>query len=416
MAQKSGGFFSDGKVRLMLIALVFSLVSTACDSSVNPPWYPTTTTTNNSSADSGKPIVSYSSTTSSDVTENSTSDTTTAESSDTTDLSSVQTSTPAEQSNSSSATTDSPVTAAPTTTTLTSSSTTTTSTAAPTQAPVTTTKKNLTPSPSTIITPKASGSKVSENEKVKIDYSNTDDGYVMVKYTGQKSNIRLRIIAESGMMNTYVLQKGAAYEAFPLFDGNGTYEMIIYENDGGKSYATAHSASISVSLSSEFAPFLVPTQYVKYDKNTDAVEFSSELCAGAQTALEKVDAVYGWIIDNVDYDKNSAEKLNTTNYVPVVDDTLKSKEGICFDYSSLAAAMLRSQNVPTKVVIGYAGEAYHAWISVYTKESGWVCSSMYFDGKKWVRMDPTYAASGNSSDYIINYINKNSNYTVVSYN
>ena len=31
--------------------------------------------------------------------------------------------------------------------------------------------------------------------------------------------------------------------------------------------------------------------------------------------------------------------------------------------------MLRSQGIPSKLVVGYAGTAYHAWISVWTEET-----------------------------------------------
>ena len=48
------------------------------------------------------------------------------------------------------------------------------------------------------------------------------------------------------------------------------------------------------------------------------------------------------------------------------------EKGICFDYAALMTAMLRSQGIPTKLEIGYSGEVYHAWISTYIDEIGWV--------------------------------------------
>ena len=59
-------------------------------------------------------------------------------------------------------------------------------------------------------------------------------------------------------------------------------------------------------------------------------------------------------------------------------------------------AMLRSQKIPCKLVIGYAGSAYHAWINVYTKKSGWIDGAIYFNGKKWKLMDPTFASTARS--------------------
>jgi len=61
--------------------------------------------------------------------------------------------------------------------------------------------------------------------------------------------------------------------------------------------------------------------------------------------------------------------------------------------------------------VGYAGKAYHAWISVWTEDSGWVDGAIFFDGESWQRMDPTFASSGKRSDSIMKYIGDGKNYT-----
>jgi len=94
-----------------------------------------------------------------------------------------------------------------------------------------------------------------------------------------------------------------------------------------------------------------------------------------------------------------------------LDSVLAEKKGICFDYASLMTGMLRSQGIPCKLVVGYAGKAYHAWISVWTAETGWIEGTIYFDGSTWHRMDPTFASSGSSSKSIMQYIGDGSNYT-----
>ena len=73
-------------------------------------------------------------------------------------------------------------------------------------------------------------------------------------------------------------------------------------------------------------------------------------------------------------------------------------------------AMLRSQNIPTKLVVGYTGSIYHAWVSVYLENIGWVDNVIYFDGHDWKLMDPTFASSGNKSQEIMDYINNAANY------
>ena len=64
------------------------------------------------------------------------------------------------------------------------------------------------------------------------------------------------------------------------------------------------------------------------------------------------------------------------------------------------------------MVVGYAGTAYHAWVNVWSEETGWVTAAIYFDGTTWQRMDPTFASSSNSSDAIMKYIGDGSNYSV----
>lgn len=78
----------------------------------------------------------------------------------------------------------------------------------------------------------------------------------------------------------------------------------------------------------------------------------------------------------------------------------KTQTGICFDYASVMTTMLRSQRIPTRLEIGYAGENYHAWISTYIKDIGWVNGIIEFNGTSWTLMDPTYASTSKSPEKI----------------
>ena len=101
--------------------------------------------------------------------------------------------------------------------------------------------------------------------------------------------------------------------------------------------------------------------------------------------------------------------------MPNLNKIYKKKKGICFDYAALMAAMLRSQRIPTKLQVGYAGEAYHAWISCYVDEIGWVDNIISFDGKDWSLMDPTLAAN-NDDDTVKDYIGAGSTGSVLGQN
>ena len=124
----------------------------------------------------------------------------------------------------------------------------------------------------------------------------------------------------------------------------------------------------------------------------------------------KISSIFNYVVSNISYDYEKAKTVQS-GYLPNVDEIISSKKGICFDYASLMTALLRSQHIPTKLEVGYSGEAYHAWISVYLHEVGWVDNIIEFDGKDWSLMDPTLAAS-NSASSVKKYIGDGSNYTV----
>lgn len=82
----------------------------------------------------------------------------------------------------------------------------------------------------------ASGTLVQSNGKAVIDYSNTADGYVMVKYTAATTK-RLKVqVKGPGTTYTYNLAADAAWDTFPLSDGNGAYQVVVYENISGTKY------------------------------------------------------------------------------------------------------------------------------------------------------------------------------------
>ncbi len=263
---------------------------------------------------------------------------------------------------------------------------------------------------STILVPVASGKIVYQGGGAVIDASSTVEGYVMIKYTGGTAKLKVLVTGPSGVQYTYNLTASGNYETFPLSDGSGSYKIGVYKNVSGTKYTALLSRQLSVTLTDEFAPFLRPNQYVNYTAESKTVAKAAELTAEETEMLDKVDAVYTYVINNFSYDKEKAKTVKS-GYLPDVDAVLAAGKGICFDYSAVMTAMLRSQGIPTKLVVGYAGKAYHSWINVYSEDTGWVEGVIFFDGTTWKLMDPTFASSGKSSDSIMNYIGDGSNYT-----
>ena len=231
------------------------------------------------------------------------------------------------------------------------------------------------------------------NESVTIDASHTSDGYIMVSYTGSNPKVKLQITGTNGTTYTYNLHGG--YETFPLTSGSGAYAITIFEHLEGTTYSALFSLNLEVSIDNEFGPYLYANQYVNFNEASQAVAKAMELASTADNDLEVIENVYNYIITNFKYDYDKADSV-PSGYLPVVDDVLSAKTGICFDYSAVMATMLRTQRIPTRLEVGYVGDIYHAWISTYVEGHGWINGIIEFDGKEWKLMDPTTASTSSS--------------------
>lgn len=261
-----------------------------------------------------------------------------------------------------------------------------------------------------VLTPSADGVTVYQNDFASIDASNTSQGYVMVKYNGTNEKVKLQITCPDQSCYTYLISDRGAYDTFPLTAGNGSYALQVLENVAGDTYTVSLAQSINVSIEDEFLPFLYPNQYVNFHTDSKAVSKGSDLAKDTYSDLDVVQNIYNYVIKNISYDTEKAQNVSY-GYVPDIDDTLSSKKGICFDYAALMTSMLRSQNIPTKLEVGYSGDAYHAWISTYIDDKGWVDDIIQFNGDTWQIMDPTLAAT-NDSAAVKKYVGDGSHYIV----
>lgn len=266
------------------------------------------------------------------------------------------------------------------------------------------TEKGSRDNTSVILVPDASGTAVQSCESATVDTSNAAEGYIMVDYHGTNAKVKLQIKGPDGVTYSYNLHGG--YEVFPLTAGNGTYTIGVYENISGTKYSTALSCSVDVTITNAFGPYLYPNQYVNFTATSLPVDEAVDLAYTANNDLEVVENVYNYMIRNFTYDYDKAATVQS-GYLPVVDEVFKTNTGICFDYAAVMATMLRSQNIPTRLEVGYVGEEYHAWISTYIKDIGWVNGIIEFDGANWNLMDPTFASTSKSPT---KFITENSKY------
>lgn len=232
-----------------------------------------------------------------------------------------------------------------------------------------------------------------------VDLSGASQGYFAVKVS---SDTRIKLVVEKDSekyIYDVVLDK---VQIFPLQLGNGSYKISVMKNIVDNKYSELYTTWAEVSLDDEFGPFLRPSQYADFDADSKCVAKAAELAGQAADANGFITNVYDFVCKKVTYDKEKAATVQS-GYLPVPDETMETGKGICFDYASLAAAMLRSQGIPTKIIFGYVGDGedlYHAWNMYYTEEAGWVAVEFEVSEDEWNRLDLTFSANGEDSQFI----------------
>lgn len=227
-----------------------------------------------------------------------------------------------------------------------------------------------------------------------IDISNVSQGYVGA---AAQSSSRLRFVVEKdGAEQVYEMSGDGAPNYYPLQAGDGNYTLSVMQNTRDNLYATIATETVSVALDNEFEPFLRPNYFCNYNANSESVKLANSLTEGSENEGEALASIYNWIVENISYDTDKATNA-PQGYTPNPDATLSSRTGICFDYASLAAAMLRSQGIPCKIITGYVsdGNIYHAWNMVFI-DGVWITMQMKISSNTWERIDTTFAAGGDS--------------------
>lgn len=254
------------------------------------------------------------------------------------------------------------------------------------------------------------GDKVISGDNAEADYSYAAEGYISAMYSGSASVAKVRITC-GDIRYDHDLTPGKR-EFFPLM-GSGTYSVQIYEHFSGDRFALLAEGSFEANISSNVSTYLYPNKYVDYDSNSQCVKKAAEVCAGITDDVEKIAEIFNYVTENISYDKNLAATVQS-GYVPNPDNTLSRGQGICFDYTSLFAAMCRSQGIPARLVIGYAEpKIYHAWNEVYTEETGWITPELFLKKKGYNIADATFYSSNSDKEKISAYISDDGNYSAV---
>jgi len=228
-----------------------------------------------------------------------------------------------------------------------------------------------------------------------IDVSGANLGFVGASgIASERLNFQ---ISAGDMSYHYELPPDGTPIICPLNMGSGTYVFTIWKNTSGNKYVEyASPVASEVVLENDFVPFLRPSYYCIYNADSACVQFSNELNATAENQGDVVRNVYTWVAENITYDYDKAAVLaGASGYIPNPDSTLETGTGICFDFSALAAAMLRSQGIPCTVTTGYVSpdNIYHAWNMIYI-DGSWKTVRIEINTQTWTLIDTTFASTG----------------------
>jgi transglutaminase-like putative cysteine protease len=115
-------------------------------------------------------------------------------------------------------------------------------------------------------------------------------------------------------------------------------------------------------LPNEVLHFLLPSRYCLSD--TDAVlNLANQIIGNIEIGYQQVESIRQWIYQNIRYEYGHTFSHTNSN------DIIKTKIGVCRDFSHLAIALCRSLSIPARMVVGFTKKLpvpdLHAWFEAY---------------------------------------------------
>ncbi|MBI2041213.1 MAG: transglutaminase domain-containing protein [DPANN group archaeon] len=153
-------------------------------------------------------------------------------------------------------------------------------------------------------------------------------------------------------------------------------------------------------------PFYVPADLKKYTVATEKTEsdnpeikkLANELASGEDDAYIISFKIANWVHENIDYDESAWQGVASAK------DVLRTKRGVCDEYTNIYMALMRSLGFPVRYKVGSVytniptvnNFQYHAWAEVWLPDAGWVPFDPTFAEYGW--LDPTHIEVMQSQD------------------
>lgn len=211
-----------------------------------------------------------------------------------------------------------------------------------------------------------------------LEQSSVKDGYVKIRYTND-SDKKMKVIVEKEDNKYYYDFDGKGkYENYPLNMGNGQYNISLLQNSEGKNYVLVDEWKVNAEIKSESTVYSISNKIVDFENSTFAVAKAKELVNGLSSDEDKVKVIYNYVISNIQYDIQK-QKTVAAGYTPNIELVVNTGSGICYDFASTYAGMLRSVGIPTKLIMGSSKnvQGYHAWNEVYVNGKWMVVDTSY---------------------------------------
>lgn len=113
------------------------------------------------------------------------------------------------------------------------------------------------------------------------------------------------------------------------------------------------------------------------------------ITAGKTGDREKFDAIFNWVVQNVDYNYSTYYSSNGSYPIPVK-KLLKRKRGVCINYAFLMDTLCKLADLKSAIITGYAkDELFDVNDSIYADNHAW--NAVKLDGL-WYLYDVTFAS------------------------
>ncbi|HEX3030568.1 MAG TPA: transglutaminase domain-containing protein, partial [Clostridia bacterium] len=158
-----------------------------------------------------------------------------------------------------------------------------------------------------------------------ISQKDISSGIISIENNQSDSKAYKLVVSKDNQKYYYTIDNTSSAN-FPLQMGNGKYEITLMESQEDNSYIGVYSETINLNLTDDKKPYLNSIQLINWDKNMKAVIKAKELTKGIKDTNKKIQAIYTYIVNSMEYDYDKAENVKS-GYIPVIDETLTAKKG-----------------------------------------------------------------------------------------